>query len=534
MKSLILFAAFAVTPLLAVAQEKVDLLAVHRIKTEAFDNSKVMDHAFFLTDVYGPRLTNSPNFMRAAEWAAKQFTEWGLVNVNLEGWGPFGRSWNYTNFSANLLEPSYAPLIGVPLAWSSATNGVVSGQPIYCPIKSEQDLEKWRGKLKGQIVLADPLRDLQMVSTPPAKRLTDADLAATAQAPEPGAQPQYPSLRDGNGNPMTYAEYQKFRAKVRDFLIDEGVAVAVFNPTRGDGGGTVFGQSAGDRDPKTRLAVPSVALTPEHYNRIVRLLERGQIVKVAFEIQSEVSDTPSGSVNVIAEIPGGKKKDEIVMLGAHLDSWQGATGATDNATGVAIVMEAVRILKSLNLPLDRTVRVALWSAEEQGLLGSKAYVKAHFADPEVMLPSPEHAKISCYFNYDNGGGKIRGIYLQSNDMARPIFEAWFAPFHDLGASTVSIRNTGSTDHVSFDKVGIPGFQFIQEPLEYGSRSHHSNMDTYDRIQKSDLMESAAIMASLVYDAANRPEMIPRKPLPKAEPKPAETKPEQKKIVSEAR
>ncbi len=511
-------------PLLLTAEEKVDLLAIHRIKTEAFENSKVMDHAFYLTDVYGPRLTNSPNFQKAAEWAAGQFKEWGLEDVKLETWGPFGRTWNYTRFSANLLEPSFAPLIGVPLAWSSATKGVVAGEPVYCPIKSEQDLDKYKGKLSGRIVLVDPLRELQMISAAPAKRLSDTDLATTAQAPDPGARPEYPSIRDGNGNPMTYAEYQKFRAKVRDFLVAEGAAVAVFNPTRGDGGGTVFGQSAGDRDPKTPLAVPSVALTPEHYNRIVRLLEKKLPVKVEFDLESSVADTPADSINVIAEIPGGKKKDEIVMLGAHLDSWQGATGATDNATGVAIVMEAVRILKALNLPLDRTVRVALWSAEEQGLLGSKAYVKAHFADPEVMKPSPEHAKISCYLNYDNGGGKIRGIYLQSNDMARPIFEAWLAPFHDLGAATVSIRNTGSTDHVSFDKVGIPGFQFIQEPLEYGSRSHHSNMDVYDRLQKGDLMESAAIMASMIYDAANRPELLPRKPLPKPEPKATEKKP----------
>jgi carboxypeptidase Q len=516
--------AVALLPLLLSAEEKVDLLTVHRIKSEAFDNSKVMDHAFYLTDVYGPRLTNSPNFRKAADWAAKQFTEWGLENVKLEPWGPFGRSWNYSRFSANLLEPSYSPLIGVPLAWSLPTTGVVAGEPLYCPIKSEQDFEKYKGRLKGKIVLVDSLRELPMISTPPAKRLSDADLANTAQAPEPGARAEYPSIRDGNGNPMTYAEYQKFRAKVRDFLVGEEVAVAVFNPARGDGGGTVFGQSAGDRDPKTLPAVPSLALTPEHYNRIVRLLEKKIPVKIEVEIESALIDATVESVNVIAEIPGGKKKDEIVMLGAHLDSWQGATGATDNATGVAIVMEAVRILKALNLPLDRTVRVALWSAEEQGLLGSKAYVKAHFADPEVMTPSPEHARVSCYFNYDNGGGKIRGIYLQSNDMARPIFESWFAPFHDLGAATVSIRNTGSTDHVPFDKVGIPAFQFIQEPLEYGSRSHHSNMDVYDRLQKGDLMESAAIMATMVYNAANRSDLLPRKPLPKPEPQVVEKKP----------
>jgi Zn-dependent M28 family amino/carboxypeptidase len=250
---------------------------------------------------------------------------------------------------------------------------------------------------------------------------------------------------------------------------------------------------------------------------MVRLLERKVPVKVELEVRSEILDKSLDSYNVIAEIPGRKRKDEIVMLGAHLDAWHGATGATDNAAGVAVVMEALRILKALDLPMDRTVRLALWSGEEQGLLGSRAYVRRHFADPEDMKLKDGHTKLSGYFNLDNGTGKIRGVYLQGNDMMRPVFESWFMPFKDMGASTVTIRNTGSTDHVPFDAVGLPAFQFIQDPVEYSARTHHSNMDTADRLQIGDLQQAAAIMASFVYNAATRGEMLPRKPLPKPRP-----------------
>jgi carboxypeptidase Q len=273
---------------------------------------------------------------------------------------------------------------------------------------------------------------------------------------------------------------------------------------------------AGSRDAKEPGPV-SVALANEHYNRLARLLEKDILVKLELNVQTKFYEKADGE-NVVAEIPGRAKKDEIVMLGAHLDSWQAGTGAADNAAGVAVAMEAVRILQALNLKMDRTVRIGLWDAEEEGLIGSREYVKAHFADRETMERKPEHAKLSCYFNFDNGSGKIRGVYLQGNDMVRPVFEAWLAPFHDLGATTVSIRNTGGTDHLSFDAVGLPGFQFIQDPLDYMSRTHHTNMDTYERVQKGDLMQAAAVMASFVYNAATRPEMLPRKPMPKPEKK----------------
>ena len=286
---------------------------------------------------------------------------------------------------------------------------------------------------------------------------------------------------------------------------------------RGDGG-TVFGPSPRSYDTKVAIPLPSVALAAEHYNRICRLIEHKIPVKLLFNIQNEIVDQNQDSFNIIAEIPGTANKDEIVMLGAHFDSWQYGTGATDNGAGSAVVMEAMRILKTLDLPMDRTVRMALWGGEEEGLLGSKAYVKDHFADPEVMKLTSEHAKIAGYFNLDNGTGKVRGVYLQGNDMVRPIFQAWLEPFHDLGATTLTIRNTGATDHLSFDAVGLPGFQFIQDPIEYDTRTHHSNMDLYDHIQPGDLMQASAIIASFVYNTATRPDMLPRKPLPKPRPR----------------
>ena len=304
-----------------------------------------------------------------------------------------------------------------------------------------------------------------------------------------------------------------------DLLTDEGVAVAIRIGAGRSEGGTVFGQAGGSRDAKEPTPPPMIALTPEHYNRIARLLDRKVPVKLEVDVSARFVDARTDSVNVIGEIEGGRKKQEVVMIGAHLDSWHGGTGATDNAAGSAVMIEAMRILKTLNLRLDRTVRLGLWGGEEQGLLGSRAYVTAHFADRADMKLKPEHATLSAYFNVDNGSGKIRGVFLQGNDAMRPIFETWLKPFQDLGATTISIRGTGGTDHLSFDAVGLPGFQFIQDQLEYDSRTHHSNMDVYDRVQRNDMMQMAAFVASFVYNAANREELLPRKPLPKPQPPP---------------
>lgn len=518
-RTFLLLAAAAFVPLAAPAQEKVDLRVVNLIKNEAFENSKVMDHVFHLTEVIGPRLTGSPAYQAAGDWAVKQLQGWGCANVKQEKWGPFGKGWSASRFVANQVQPYFAPLLAFPLAWAPGTGGPVSAEVVMVQIPTGDDaafqkaLEGFRGKLRGKIVLMDPARDLGLATDPPARRYTDAQLAEMSLAPTPG--PRFGP--GGPGRPGGPGGGRERVNKRNQFFREEGVAVMVIPGMRGDGG-IIFGASAGSRDAKDPVPPPAVALAPEDYNRVARLAGRKIPVRLEFDIQARFHDDTTDTFNVIGEIPGGGKRDEVVMVGGHLDSWTGGTGATDDATGCAVALEVMRILKTLNLKLDRTVRVALWAAEEQGLLGSRAYVTEHFADRATMALKPEHAKLSAYFNLDNGAGKIRGVYLQGNDMVRPIFAAWLEPFRDLGATTLSIRNTGGTDHLPFDAVGLPGFQFIQDPLDYSTRVHHSNMDVYDRVPPGDMMQAAAIMTSFVYHAATRPEMLPRKPLPKPEPK----------------
>ena len=504
---------FAVAAFTLQAQEHLDLATLHKIKTEAFDDSKVMETEFYLTDVHGPRLTNSPQFFEAADWAMKQLNEWG-VKAHQEKW-PFGRGWQFTHYSAHMIAPQYAPLIGYPQAWTKGTNGTVTGEPMWIEgLNSDADLEKYKGQLRGKIVLIGPARDLQMSMEPLGHRYTETELHGLFEAPDPGGGGRG---RGGRAGQLFGPAAREFRERAQKFLVEEAPLVVVQpGPGRSEGG-DVFGGSAGSYNPKDPEAPPTVVITPEHYNRIVRLIEHKIPVKLEFNIQTKFQDERTDCVNTIGEIEGGSKKDEVVMLGAHFDSWHGGTGATDNAAGSAVMMEAMRILKTLNLKMDRTVRLGLWGGEEEGLLGSKAYVKEHFGDPETMKITPEQAKVSGYFNVDNGSGKIRGIYLQGNDMMRPIFEQWFAPLKDLTEGVISIRNTGGTDHLSFDAVGIPGFQFIQDPLEYNSRTHHSNMDVYDRVQKGDMMQMSAIVAEFVYDAAMREDVLPRKTLPKPQP-----------------
>jgi hypothetical protein len=507
------------------AQEKVDLYVVNRIKAEEFQNSKVMENAFYLTDVYGPRLTGSPGLKAAAEWAVRRLSEWGIANPGLEKWGPFGRGWSCVRFSAHQKEPQYSPLIGFARPWSPGTNGPVSGEPVLAVIKTDEDIAKFKGKLKGKIVLLEDPKPLVSEAEAALKRFSDSDLAREALAPDPSVRSPFASpipVVPGQptrpqGQPFDRAAREKFRNNLNQFLADEGVLVTLVPSYRG-ASGIVFGAAAGSQNPKDPVPPPGVALVAEHYDRIARLIDKKIPVTLEFDIQNRFHDETQDSFTVTGELPGAGKQDELVMLGGHLDSWTGGTGATDNAAGCAVVLEAMRILKTLDLKMARTVRLALWTGEEQGLLGSKAYVKEHFADRETMALRPEHARLSGYFNLDNGTGKIRGAYLQGNDMMRPVFEAWLEPFKDYGASTITIRNTGGTDHQSFDAVGLPGFQFIQDPLDYSSQTHHSNMDVYDHLQAGDLMEASVIMASVVYDAANRGEMLPRKALPKPEPK----------------
>jgi carboxypeptidase Q len=550
----------ALAPASAIAaEEKVDLATIHRIKDEAFNDSKVMDHLFYLTDVNGPRLTNSPGQRAAADWAVKTLESWGIEGARLESWGKFGRGWSLSRFAMSLRQPAYAPLAGVPLAWSSGTKGMVSGDAVFAPLFTARELEQredrdpmklaariqkyaaeYKGKLRGKFVLLTEAREMAPPTDAPARRLDDKELAEVHEAPVPYVAPQveWPILSlpedpkkrqrllDAAPSEVVadlWTRIRRTRDRLNAFFKEEGALAVVSGDSRGTGG-ILFAEAGGSFETGAPIPPPRISMAPESYDRLCRLVEKKIPVKLELEMEATFDDSSPDGMDVIAEIPGGAKKDEVVMLGAHLDSWHSGTGATDNAAGSAVVLEAMRILKTLGLPMDRTVRLALWTGEEQGLFGSRGYVKNHFADPVTMRTLPEHAKLSGYFNVDNGTGKIRGVYLQGNDMMRPIFAAWLAPFEDMGAKTISIQNTGGTDHLPFDAVGLPGFQFIQDPLDYSSRTHHSNIDVYDHVQEGDLMQAAAILAACVYEAATRPELLPRKPMPKPlPPKGAEPK-----------
>ena len=515
-----LSALFIISAMALPAQEKVDLAVLSRIKHEAFQNSQVMDDLFYLTDVYGPRLTNSPGHRQAAEWIMKRLREYGLENVHEEPWGPFGQSWRLTYFSGHLLEPQYMPLIGFPLAWTPGTPGIIKAEPVFAVIASEADFDKFKGKLKDKMVLSLEPKVLAMSTEPMARRYTDEELAARAKVLDP-SRPYSGFVMASNApvpTPEQRAAAAELRKKVSKFYKDEGAAVVLQYGSNGDGG-TVFASSGGSQDPKEPIPAPTVALTPEHYNRIARLVQHKIPVMLEFDIRAEFLGANDNSFNVIGEIPGTTKKDEIVMLGGHLDSWHGATGATDNATGSSVAIEAVRILKSLNQPLPRTVRIALWGGEEEGLLGSIAYVQDHFAQRDTMQLKPEFLKLSAYYNDDTGTGRFRGISVGGNDSVKPIFDAWTEPLHDLGMTAVigatapPTTRPGGTDHTSFTWIGLPGFGFLQDPMEYGTRTHHSNMDFYDRVQPGDVMQGAAIEAWFVYNTAMRKDMLPRLEMP---------------------
>jgi hypothetical protein len=499
--------------------ERVDLDALYRIKEEGLQpqRSKVMEIESYLTDVYGPRLTGSPNIKEAADWTVKTMKDWGLANVHLESW-PFGRGWQNQRYMAMAVTPRVYPLVGFPKAWTPGTNGSVTGPAVLAVVETEKDFDAWRGKLRGAFVLTTAMREVDAHFTALGHRYTDAELVDLAQ------QPDVTIGRGGRGRggqpgvPSAFQAQLEFQRKKMQFYVDEGVAALLDPSPRGDGG-TFFVQSPPgvSRDPKAPPQAPQVVLAVETYGRIARTLEKKIPVTLQMDIGSTFYDDNPDAFNIIGEIPGTDRADEVVMLGAHFDSWHGGTGATDNAAGSAVMLEAMRILKTTGLKLRRTVRIGLWSGEEQGLLGSRAYVKEHFADPTTMQLKPEHAKFSAYFNVDNGTGAIRGVYLQGNEAVAPVFQSWMEPFRNLGMTTLAIRNTGGTDHLSFDAVGLPGFQFIQDAVEYDTRTHHSNMDVYERIQPNDMMRNAVIVASFVYDAANRDEKLPRKPLPKPQP-----------------
>jgi hypothetical protein len=525
------------------SQESIDLTAIDRIKAEAFGRSAVMDHLRALTDQYGGRLTGSPQFAAAATWAVDRLSAYGIGNAHLERWGPFGRSWAIEEQSVEMVSPQYARLTAMPLAWSGSTPGPVTAEAVLAPFELSrlrgprrlaEDFSayraRWKGKLRGKIVLFTPAQSLPPRDKPLFERQTDVTLAALGNAAEPAAwqrartfdEIEWPEKEEDafkmlRALPETMLDqlFDRFDALTAErarFLSDEGVAAVLSSDSRAREG-LLAGEAAGSYHARDPLAPPTFVVTGEQYNRMVRLTEEKQLVRVRVELKAAASSTDVDGGNVIAEIPGGARKDEVVMIGAHFDSWHSGTGATDNGAGSAVMIEVMRILKATNLRLDRSVRLALWGGEEQGMLGSAAYVKAHFADHVTMAPAAEYAKLSGYFNLDNGSGRIRGVYLQSHEAMRPLFEQWLAPFRDLGVTTITIRDTGGTDHLAFTRVGLPGFQFIQDELDYGTVTHHSSADTFEHAIPADLMQASAVIASVVYHAANRPERLPRRAPP---------------------
>lgn len=515
MKGLLIATVVVLATLAPAAQSAVDPGIIARIKQEALTTSQVMDHVSWLADVYGPRLSGTPQLRQASEWAMKRFTEWGLSNVHQERF-PFGQGWKVERWSAHMLEPQIQPLVGYPRSFSPSTNGPVAAEAVHVDIRSEADFAKYAGKLRGKIVLPQTARPVRMLDGRIVLRMNEKDIAEalTTPIPEPES--------EGGGDGAAFAR------KVAQFYAAEGVAAILERGSNSDtvsggsnlswqvqrvDGGTVWPSTGGSRDPGVPAGVPSATIAVEHYNRMLRILEKGLPVRVEVNIQTtffpEAAGTLNG-INTIAEIPGTDLADEVVILGAHYDSHAYSTGATDNATGSSAMMEAVRVIRSLGLRPRRTIRVALWDAEEHGLLGSRAYVAQHYGSPANGTTKPAHAKVAGYYNLDNGTGRIRGIWGQGNMGAMALFRQWMESVKDLGVEIVGPRSVQQTDHMSFDNAGLPGFQFVQERLEYGARTHHSTMDFVDRVQRDDLVQQAAVVAVFAWYTANTPEKLPRK------------------------
>ncbi len=576
--------------------------AVAAIRDEGLNRSEAMETLSYLTEVIGPRLTGSPALKRANEWTRERLSCWGLTNAHLEAWGPFGRGWSLRRFSAQLIEPQAIPLIAYPNAWSPGLEKPLTAEVVYLDTQTNSDLARFEGKLKGKIVLSGQIRELSPRFDPIARRLAETNLLSMANAgpsfsmgrrpffPRSGSQPvsseDRPSepSRASRTNALTRlsqtspgettntaassgpGEFRRggfFRGGSRNlaFLAKERAALVVSPSIMGDGGTVFVGAASVPMPEGQRFSTnmprawstnapglpPQITLASEDYNRLVRMSRQGEHLKMAVDFQAQFHDADLMAYNTIAEIPGTDLKDQIVMLGAHLDSFQAGTGATDNAVGVAACMEAVRILRKLELQPRRTIRIGLWGGEEQGLLGSRAYVARHFgyytnepasterptlrspkdqaesSEPAMSAPTNsssirrlvklgEYKKLSAYFNLDNGAGKIRGVYMQGNEAVRPLFRRWLEPFRELQAETLSLSPTSGTDHTSFDAIGLPGFQFIQDPLDYFNRTHHSNEDVLDRVPPDDLKQASVILAAFVYNAAMLNEPLPRKPL----------------------
>lgn len=507
--------------------ESIDDAAIAKIRDEGFNRSQVMDSAFWLSDRYGPRLNGSPEHDEAGDWVIDRLQGWGIANVRKERFIS-GRGWSLANFHATMLEPRVMPMIGMPKAWTRGTSGTIRADVVYPAITTEEDAASYRGKLRGKIVLTQPVRAVRMLEHGDGfvARYDDDDgrwrkEALTPQAPLPplNRTPQGPDTRPAPvGRPAVPFDVMEFyRTEGVAALFDRGSGTDIaqggsnlsWTHQRPDGG-TLFVQSGASPYDDPERGLPQITLAVEHYNRMVRLIEHGVPVRVELNVtarfREETPGRPNG-FNVLGEITGTDKADEVVLIGAHLDSWQGATGATDNASGVSAMMEVLRIFKAAKLQPRRTVRIGLWGNEEAGLRGSGAYADRHLGT--VDAPTPELARMAAYFNLDNGTGPIRGVWMQGNDHVAPIFAAWAKPLQDLGVDLLSPRSVPSTDHVTFHRLGVPAFQFVQERYEYTSRTHHSTMDFYDRLQPDDLKRTAVIAAVFTWHAANRDEPLPR-------------------------
>ncbi len=507
---------------------------IDRFRQEGMgSNSQVMQTLSYMTDIIGARLTNSPQMKRANEWTRDTMKKWGMQNAHLEAWGPFGRGWSLNDFSAKVTAPQPISVIAYPKAWSPSTKGAVTGDVVWLDAKTDGDLAKYKGQLRGKIVLVSPIRPLKAEEKALSSRLSEETLTKLANEPAKDSNQFTPEVLKN-----IVENYINKPARMMKFLMDEGAAVMIDNSQQGSGG-TVFVQGANlsleiTKELKTiddlfsspafqpqkkefeQYMLPQATMASEDYNRLVRMIQQGVKPQMSVKIDAQYHDEDQMGYNTIAEIRGTdpQLKDEIVMLGGHLDSWHASTGATDNAAGCAVVMEAARIILASGLKPRRTIRVALWSGEEQGLYGSTEYVKKHFGEMKngSLAKGKDYEKLSAYYNLDNGTGRIRGVYMQGNNAVKPIFEAWLAPFGDLGAKTLTLSNTGGTDHLPFDAIGLPGFQFIQDEIEYDTRTHHSNQDNFDRIQADDMKQAATIMAAFVYQTAMMDGKLPRKPV----------------------
>lgn len=511
----------AAAALAAQAVEKIDYRVLTQIRDEGFNRSQVMEMVSWLADVYGPRMAGSPSHKQAADWAAKKMTDLGFSNVHTEKWA-FGKGWAMKKFYAAMIEPQVMPIIGTVRAWTKGTNGPVVADVVQVVVTSEADLEKYRGKLAGKIVLTQPVREVSMLEGRVTWRMDDVLLKEAETMPIPSGR----GAARPAGLILPAALAGALQAKINQFFVDEKVAVVLDRGrddyvvtaggpenlswmTQRPDGGTVFVSGR-------NTLVPGVTIAVEQYNRMVRILEKHVPVKMEVQIETEFFDeTDKNGLNVFGELPGTDLASEVVLLGAHLDTEPGATGATDDAAGCAAMIEAVRILKAVGAKPRRTIRVGLWDGEEWGRLGSRAYVRDHLADVPTLALKPEHQKLSAYYNLDNGTGRIRGVWMQLNLAVKPIFQQLIEPLRDLGVTTLATRGDGNSDYLSFDEAGIPAFQFMQDRLEYMSRTHHSNMDYVDRVQRDDMLQMAVVVASVAYQTAMRDEKLPRKPLPAA-------------------